>query len=56
MVAQGLFHHSGPTIARAYCLVQGWPAANELQSRLWTPQCRMVRSVILERRNNGCED
>jgi hypothetical protein len=25
----------------------------ELQSRLWTPQCRMVRTIILERRNSG---
>jgi hypothetical protein len=25
----------------------------ELQSRLWCPQCRMVRTVILERRNSG---
>ncbi|HZT54978.1 MAG TPA: hypothetical protein VFA35_02040, partial [Burkholderiaceae bacterium] len=25
----------------------------ELQSRLWTPQCRMVRTIIIERRNSG---
>lgn len=25
----------------------------ELQSRLWTPQCRMVRTIILERGNSG---
>jgi hypothetical protein len=25
----------------------------ELQSRLWTPQCRMVRTIILERRNSA---
>jgi hypothetical protein len=25
----------------------------ELQSRLWAPQCRMVRTIILDRRNSG---